>query len=357
MFSKNTLPFALAILLFALAVPTYSQTCMEANLIGSNETQVGVIVGQTFTMDDCSNGNFTQLILTPTQNVSYVRLTIHEGTGFTNPARYTHPITDFNVLEPVKTFTLSSANGNVSFVSGQVYTIKLQSFDDMDGNGTGGSISLLRGGNVYDDGMMYDANGLPVTTEDLVFVMETSSMPLPVELTHFDARSQNGQSLLTWQTASELDNAGFDVERSADGHNWKTLGFVAGAGTTNDAQDYFFADEKPMPGQNYYRLRQMDFSGEFDFSPVRVVSNNLSGNTIVVSPNPVSAGQTLTLAGLDEDASAAMLLDLYGRPVWESTTLDNPTLSIPLDSNLPKGIYSMLVFSNGGKTVKRVVVQ
>ena len=71
----------------------------------------------------------------------------------------------------------------------------------------------------------------------------------------------DGQSLLTWQTASELNNAGFEVERSADAKQWEVLGFVNGHGTTMEANDYKYLDAQPMRGMNYYRLSQTDFDG------------------------------------------------------------------------------------------------
>ena len=85
---------------------------------------------------------------------------------------------------------------------------------------------------------------------------------LPVELVAFQAFTEEARVHLSWQTASERGNAGFDVERSVDGQVFEAVGFVAGAGTTRSATHYTFTDEPPLgAGRLYYRLRQIDVDG------------------------------------------------------------------------------------------------
>lgn len=88
-----------------------------------------------------------------------------------------------------------------------------------------------------------------------------SGTRLPIELIRFTAREINGAVVLRWQTETERSNAYIAVERSPDGENFMEIGRVAGAGTTAEAQNYFFSDDQPRPGVNYYRLRQVDFDG------------------------------------------------------------------------------------------------
>lgn len=73
---------------------------------------------------------------------------------------------------------------------------------------------------------------------------------LPVELTGFSARPRNQFAELEWQTASELNNMGFHIERSTDGRTWTEIGFVSGNGTTSEKHDYTFFDKNPIPGVN-----------------------------------------------------------------------------------------------------------
>jgi hypothetical protein len=94
---------------------------------------------------------------------------------------------------------------------------------------------------------------------------------LPVRLVAFNVRAVGRTAQLQWRTASETDNAGFYIERSANGLNWNDIGFVDGNATTFEAQDYVFRDENPLEGVNYYRLRQTDFDGKIERSRVQTV--------------------------------------------------------------------------------------
>jgi len=85
--------------------------------------------------------------------------------------------------------------------------------------------------------------------------------PLPIELIHFDALVQNDVVLTHWSTTSEWNNAGFDVERSADGSSFTSIGQVPGAGNSTQQLWYELVDHSPLPGLSYYRLRQTDLDG------------------------------------------------------------------------------------------------
>ena len=102
--------------------------------------------------------------------------------------------------------------------------------------------------------------GSPVTIGNMC------SVALPVELLSFEGKNTEGGNLLTWATANEVNNKGFDVERSTGNGDWETLGFVKG---NNKGSTYLFLDDKPtarfqtspsvrLPSVSYYRLRQID---------------------------------------------------------------------------------------------------
>ncbi len=101
-----------------------------------------------------------------------------------------------------------------------------------------------------------------------------ASNQLPVELTEFGFRKADSGIELLWKTATELNNAGFEVERKSQGADWNTLGFVRGAGTTTEAQSYSFLD-KSASGKVQYRLKQIDFDGQFEYSTVIEVDAGL----------------------------------------------------------------------------------
>jgi hypothetical protein len=111
---------------------------------------------------------------------------------------------------------------------------------------------------------------------------------LPVELIAFDATWQNGAVQLDWSTATETDNRGFYIERSAGNtSNFQNIGWIDGRGATSLKQTYHFTDHTVRPGETYfYRLRQTDFSGAFKYSNIRSVTTTGAGGKIELWPNP-----------------------------------------------------------------------
>ncbi|GAB6283406.1 MAG: hypothetical protein STSR0008_21720 [Ignavibacterium sp.] len=98
---------------------------------------------------------------------------------------------------------------------------------------------------------------------------QTSVNPLPVELTSFTSNILSSGVELKWQTATEVNNYGFDVERSTDKQNWTNLGFVAGNGNSNSPKDYSYVDEdikNQVNGKYYYHLKQIDTDGSYEYS-------------------------------------------------------------------------------------------
>ena len=91
---------------------------------------------------------------------------------------------------------------------------------------------------------------------------------LPVSLIGFTARQENNHTLLQWKTTSEVNNKGFEIQRSNDGINWNKVGFVNGAVNSTVEKNYRFQDADPLPGKNFYRLVQYDLDGKTTYSSV-----------------------------------------------------------------------------------------
>ncbi|MCF8307277.1 MAG: T9SS type A sorting domain-containing protein, partial [Ignavibacteriales bacterium] len=90
---------------------------------------------------------------------------------------------------------------------------------------------------------------------------------VPVELTSFAAAVSGETVELQWETATETNNQGFQIERSLSGaEGWSVIGYVEGKGTTTEISKYQFVDRTPVSGTSYYRLRQIDFGGAFEYS-------------------------------------------------------------------------------------------
>jgi len=111
----------------------------------------------------------------------------------------------------------------------------------------------------------------PSASTDYQFLINPSTpnpmpSPLPVELTSFDANVSGAVVVLNWETASEINNDYFQIERSVNGSAWENIGFVEGEGTTTSTTRYEFVDENPLTGISYYRLKQVDFDDKFEYS-------------------------------------------------------------------------------------------
>jgi hypothetical protein len=135
-------------------------------------------------------------------------------------------------------------------------------------------------------GQNMDASGSDRTTLDNVIIASVTFSPLPIELVSFNVTAKNDYAEISWQTASELNNAFFTLERSVDGMNWNELATINGAGTTSVPQSYIFNDMTPYNGVNYYRLKQTDFDGAYEyFDPKSAVFQNDEPG-LLIYPNP-----------------------------------------------------------------------
>jgi hypothetical protein len=114
-----------------------------------------------------------------------------------------------------------------------------------------------------------------------------TEVPLPIELVSFEGEFENGKVLLVWRTATELNNERFILERSINGIEFSALYVTEGAGTTSVSQEYFYTDQNPFSGINYYRLKQVDFNQAFTYSKIiSVEATDQPGPPITVFPNP-----------------------------------------------------------------------
>ncbi|MGB0431755.1 MAG: hypothetical protein ACPGLV_14875, partial [Bacteroidia bacterium] len=130
-----------------------------------------------------------------------------------------------------------------------------------------------------------ELEGMTAGTEYLFAIGSTGSA-LPVDLVSFNAKSFDKKVMLTWQTAMEINNDRFEIERLALGENWTPIGEIKGAGNSVDVLRYSFVDLNPVNGINYYRLKQVDFNGEFEYSNVLNVEFTPAIHDFSVYPNP-----------------------------------------------------------------------
>jgi len=174
----------------------------------------------------------------------------------------------------------------------------------------------------------------------------TISVPLPVELISFSARRQTDGIRLDWNTATETNNRGFRIERSADGTGqFEPIGWMDGHGSTTLPQSYTFLDtDLPRAGVLYYRLRQTDFDGSEQLTDIRAVllENDGQGNRLAVWPNPAGAKIRLQLPpGATQETSRTLVLNPAGVPVLQLAALPDSG-EIDLQNLLP-GVYTVHV--------------
>ena len=182
--------------------------------------------------------------------------------------------------------------------------------------------------------------------------------PLPVSLLSFSGYKDGFRNQLRWVTASELNNSGFEVQRSTDGQNYEPIGFVnslAVGGNSQTQLKYNFTDANPNGLKQYYRLKQMDIDGRSTLSNILLIQGDKPSAFEIASvyPNPSRGQVTVLLNAPDNKSVTIRLIDLGGRVLQtRQVNVLAGNNSIPFDiSNLAKGQY---LISVGEKSVKIV---
>jgi hypothetical protein len=199
--------------------------------------------------------------------------------------------------------------------------------------------------------------GIVATLADLTQIV-------PVELLAFTASVKNSEVELLWSTASELNNMGFEIERSIDGQdNFVTVGFVEGKGSSTEISYYSFNDNPKLSGVNqlYYRLKQVDFDGTFSYSNVVNVSYDVPAEFVLSQnyPNPFNPSTRINYFLPKESFVSVKVYDFLGREV---TTLVNEIKStgsydLVFDaSNLPSGTYFYTLRTDNYSSTKKMIL-
>jgi hypothetical protein len=179
---------------------------------------------------------------------------------------------------------------------------------------------------------------------------ELNAAPLSVRLTAFSASIYSYNNVhLYWTTANEQNNSGFDVQRSMDQLHFETIGFVSGVVNSTDRTDYFFPDKTPWPGQYYYRLKQIDIDGRYEYS--KIISVKVVTKNIQVSPNP--ATRIVKISGVR--ASEIKLVKLINSAGILVKSVKPEGLTIDI-SELASGVY-ILNIETHQETLISVVVK
>lgn len=141
---------------------------------------------------------------------------------------------------------------------------------------------------------------------------------VPVELTSFIGSVLGDGVLLKWTTATELNNRGFEIERSTETQDWSVIGFVPGNGTTTELHSYSFTDNEVANDIYYYRLKQIDFSGQFEYSPEIEVVVDLTPQNFELNqnfPNPFNPTTSIQFQVPKQSDVSIIVYDLLGQQV------------------------------------------
>jgi hypothetical protein len=188
-------------------------------------------------------------------------------------------------------------------------------------------------------------------------VLFTVDITLPVEWLTFTAEKENEKALLNWSTASETNCDRFEIERTTDEQffdesNFIKTGEVAGHGNSAVSNNYSFTDEKiDYKGFYYYRLKQIDTDGNFNYSDIRVV--DFSKNyTMKLYPNPGNDFFTLELEGNINDDAAMNVYDSFGKLIFEDKLTEN---SYRFGGDWSTGIYFVHIVLNNEETIFKLI--
>jgi hypothetical protein len=211
--------------------------------------------------------------------------------------------------------------------------------------------------------------GAPASPSFFVLANGTGgSNPLPVELTSFTG-SANGRNVeLVWNTATEINNSGFEVQRAMHSGlsglmDWQKIGFVDGAGTSNVAHSYSFSDVSSAATTYSYRLKQIDHDGKFTYSSTVEVATTLSAEDFKLSqnyPNPFNPSTKFSFASKNAERTTVKIFNVVGQEVatlFNEVAQPNQIYTMTFDArNLPSGTYFYVLHSASRNEVRKMML-
>ena len=193
-------------------------------------------------------------------------------------------------------------------------------------------------------------------------ILQTSNGGIPVELTSFTAIvKHNAQVVLNWSTATELNNQMFEIERRDENNDYVTIGYIDGHGTTTERQDYTYVDKTVEEGTYYYRLKQIDFDGTFEYSDVVTVEIGVPDNFYISQnyPNPFNPETRIDFTLPGKQLVSLRIYNMLGELVGElvNEVKKAGSYSVIFDaSNLPSGVYFYRLQTPGFTDNKKMIL-
>lgn len=178
---------------------------------------------------------------------------------------------------------------------------------------------------------------------------------LAVNWLSFDAVKTDAVVELTWSTNQEINNAGFQVERSTSAGHFEIIGEVLPAQKRDGINHYSFTDHHPVSGINYYRIKQVDYDGSFDYTNILLVSFNTHSTEIKMWPNPVSEQLTIDL-GSKAGQGEIRMISATGAIVYRGSFAENDQAATIDVSTLAEGMYTLIIETPNAQHVEKIIV-
>ena len=187
----------------------------------------------------------------------------------------------------------------------------------------------------------------------------TSLVVIPIDLTYFNGYTDDCVNRLRWATSFELNNEGFSVQRSTDGVEFVSIGFLEGKGNTSIGHEYIFTDTEPAI-ENYYRLEQVDADGTVNHSEILKLGRNCKGlvENIEVFPNPVYDRFTLRYQLTDRQVIDLKIFNHLGQLIKQQNGVKSKGIhqeQIDL-ANFPNGLYWIQVVA-GSRPIQKSIIK
>ena len=196
-----------------------------------------------------------------------------------------------------------------------------------------------------------------------LYAMDNTTSRLPIVLLSFASMLDNDSVKINWTTLSEVDNDFFTIERSSDGVTFEPIAYIRGRGTSYKTNDYSVSDDQPLSGRNYYRLKQTDFNGQFEYS--EIVSVDYQGEPefdFRLASNPSLVGQEVHIwktNGVEGIIPNLYIRDINGQLVY-SAQLDNSDqneVRLGGSGKLSAGIYFVTVKYFGYTQTRKLMIR
>lgn len=185
---------------------------------------------------------------------------------------------------------------------------------------------------------------------------------LPVDILSFQGKCNDNYNSIYWTTASETNNDHFVLESSANGTDWKIISIVEGAGNSNFSVNYSVTDENVSSEKSYYRLKQVDFNGDFKYyGPISVSCMSKEIELLNLSPNPASTAFNVNIVSDKENEIKIMMINILGQTVYSNIfAIQNGSNLFTINTdNLDKSVYSFIIESTDGsfKDCRQLIIE